>query len=81
MSWHIKRAGKGMDVAAEIGKAAESEEKQAYHLPVAKETIARSAKTLTELATMFPDKTVIASTIGHVSEVGASLTVSFEIVP
>lgn len=79
MSWHIKRAGKGIDVAAEIGKAAEREAEASHNSAAAKEAIKRSGKLATELLTSYPEKGAVVTLSGHVDSHQATVKVEIEV--
>ena len=79
MSWFTKRAGKGLDVAPEIGKWAEKEREQPYHSDSAKEAIKNSAHVATELATAWPQKEVIVELSGHFDTGGGSCKVEVQV--
>ena len=77
MSWGFEKAGKGVDVAAEIGK--ETERICGYMSDGAeKEFVKESSKALTELATQYPEHIVIASSSGHGDKYSCSAKVEFK---
>lgn len=78
MSWSFEKAGKGVDVAAELGKAAEQATQ--YMQGAEKEFVLESTKSLTELATQYPENIVIASSTGHMNKDGGYAKIEFKAV-
>jgi hypothetical protein len=78
MSWHIKKVGKGLDVAPEIGKAVEKELENNYHSDEAKAVIHAHSKAITSFAELNPTTMVIVSTSGHMDSAGGSADLKLE---